>query len=144
MSYHQFLKPGFLLFIPLLLALAVIAMACGGDAATPTLGPTTSAGPEATEEPTPQPTPTSRPAEPEKEAAIATAAPQPTPTPGVDALPGKQGGVLTMMIPYGPFGAGFDGYLSGWNPAYMNSPMYNELGRVHANAPYYVVNMQIA
>ena len=36
-----------------------------------------------------------------------------------------------MMIPYGPFGSGFDGYLNGWNPAYMNSPMYNEL--VHYN-----------
>ena len=128
MSYRMLLKPGSLLFIPMLIALAAIAAACGGDDATPTPAPT--AMMEAATN-TPQPTPTPRPIEPESEAAIATAAPQPTPTPGVSELPGKQGGVLTMMIPYGPFGAGFDGYLSGWNPAYMNSPMYNEL--VHYN-----------
>ena len=127
MSYRRLLKPGSLLFIPMLIALAAIAAACGDDA-TPTPEPT--AMMEAATN-TPQPTPTPRPIEPESEAAIATAAPQPTPTPGVDELPGKRGGVLTMMIPYGPFGAGFDGYLSGWNPAYMNSPMYNEL--VHYN-----------
>ncbi|MCE2463329.1 MAG: ABC transporter substrate-binding protein [Dehalococcoidia bacterium] len=128
MSYKRLLKPGSLLFIPMLIALAAIASACGGDDATPMPEPT--AMMEAATD-TPQPTPTPRPIEPESEAAIATAAPQLTPTPGVDELPGKQGGVLTMMIPYGPFGAGFDGYLSGWNPAYMNSPMYNEL--VHYN-----------
>ena len=128
MSYRRLLKPGSLLFIPMLIALAAIAAACGGDDATPTPAPT--AMMEAATN-TPQPTPTPRPIEPEAEAAIATAAPQPTPTLRVEELPGKQGGVLTMMIPYGPFGAGFDGYLSGWNPAYMNSPMYNEL--VHYN-----------
>ena len=128
MSYKRLLRRGSLLFIPMLIALAAIAAACGGDDATPTPAPT--AMMEAATN-TPQPSPTPRPIEPESEAAIATAAPQPTATPGVSELPGKQGGVLTMMIPYGPFGAGFDGYLSGWNPAYMNSPMYNEL--VHYN-----------
>jgi peptide/nickel transport system substrate-binding protein len=119
-SYQRLLNPKLMLFIPLLMVLAVSALACGGsDDAT------------STPRPEAQATPTTRAAEPEKEAEIATAAPQPTATPGVAELPGKRGGVLTMMIPYGPFGAGFDGYLSGWNPAYMNSPMYNEL--VHYN-----------
>ena len=32
-----------------------------------------------------------------------------------------------MMIPYGPRSEGFNGYVGGWNPAYLNAPIYNNL-----------------
>ena len=131
MSYRQFIKSRFLLFIPLLMALAAVAAACGGDDATQTPEPTAmmeeaTQPPAATDVP---PTPTTRPAEPESEAAIATAAPQPTPTPGTAELPGKAGGFMTSMVPYSP--PHFNPNRGGWLPAAWISPMYNEL--VHYN-----------
>ena len=100
------------------MVLAVIALACGGsDDATST--PRAEA----------QATPTTRAAEPEKEAAIATAAPQPTATPGTAELPGVSGGVMTLMVPYTP--SHFNPDHGGWLPAAWISPMYSEL--VHYN-----------
>ena len=119
MSYQRLFKPRFMLFIPLLLMIGTIAVACGGDA-TPTPAPTTADV---------QPTPTARPAEPEKEAAIATAGPQATSTPGTAAPSGKPGGVMTLMVPYSP--SHFNPNRGGWLPAAWISPMYNEL--VHYN-----------
>ena len=118
MSFRQCLKSRSLVFIPLLMVLAVIALACGGsEDATST--PRAEA----------QATPTTRAAEPEKEAAIATAAPQPTATPGTAELPGVSGGVMTLMVPYTP--SHFNPDHGGWLPAAWISPMYSEL--VHYN-----------
>jgi peptide/nickel transport system substrate-binding protein len=117
-SYQRLLNPKLMLFIPLLMVLAVIALACGGsEDATST--PRAEA----------QATPTTRAAEPEKEAAIATAAPQPTATPGTAELPGVSGGVMTLMVPYTP--SHFNPDHGGWLPAAWISPMYSEL--VHYN-----------
>ena len=154
MFYHRYIKSKFVLFIPLLLVIAIIAIACGGDDPTATPSATSTPQPTAapTTPPTPMPTlmpgetpqPTNTPvagstATPEPVATatvpppLATLVPTVTPpsTPTPSGPQPKQGGILNMMIPYGPFGTGFDPYSNGWNPAYLNSPMYNEL--IHYN-----------
>ena len=135
-----------MLFIPLLLVIAIVAAACGGADPTPVPEPTAPPEPTATLAPgeTPQPTPVPT-AVPTPTATLqpgetptATPFPSPTPTLPPRATPTprptdvvspqpKRGGILTMMIPYGPRSEGFNGYLGGWNPAYLNAPIYNNL-----------------
>ncbi len=89
MTYSWLLKPKWLVFIPLLAVLAVVAVACGGDEDTPTAPAptTTSAAPEPTAVPEPTammeptaPAPTATSAAPEPTAMMEAteAAPEPT------------------------------------------------------------------
>jgi len=80
MAHSWLLKPRWLVLVPLL-AVLVIAVACGGDEATPTAKPTATpaTAPVATATPVPRVTP------------------QPTPTPALATRP-KQGGIIPMQF----------------------------------------------
>jgi peptide/nickel transport system substrate-binding protein len=132
MAYHKLLKSKFLIFIPLLVALIIVA-ACGGDA-TPTSQPTdTPAQPTAI----PQATATSAPAATATPLAVGVPTQVPQPTRGIVALPtptatpevsisaGKQGGVLNMQHYGTP--RGWSSWKQAFSAASITAPVHTKL-----------------